>query len=791
MNKVITIFQWQKNNYPYWVVWIGPLILFGSLILAGRVVFWGTAYLQFLPWRAAGWEQISGGFFPLWNSYNGYGTPLLANYQSAFFYPPNILVWIFAFLKGNQGIALAQTVLVLLHLVMAGYGMVYLTKELGFSKLGQAVSAIAYSMSGYLVSRVSFISVNSVLTWVPWILFTGLHLAKQSSIKSTINSKYFSLAILFHVLLLLAGHAQIAWYTLVLSFFWMFTWSWHFHGCSKIGVTLGILVILIVFSVGLSAIQLIPTGEFLLQSQRASKVDFAYALNYSFWPWRFLTIISANLFGNPAHGNYWVTADNFWEDNIYTGVLSIVFAFTAIGRLVKNRYKNSSTSKIIALNSISVILLSAIFALGKFTPVFPFFYKYIPTFDMFQAPTRFNIWLVLSVSLLAGMGINTWRAPEGKWLYWSRLLAAGAIGITMTSITASYVLKSRVQETFVSGIAETGVLLSILLLINLFAPRSDKKPELSAPVMTLIVLVFLIGDLVYASWGVNPGIKMHTIATGKGSTFASSQLDAQNLIYIEDSTEQKLKFEKYFRFDSFINSGDWEDLTDFFIPNSNTLIGRAALNNFDPFITSRYEKFSKIIKSKITVAESEFNRFWAIGDVINTVQSPKNEAKNNQDEEYRIRWFDCAISSYGLSQSIELLNGIITNEALTKKVIIEGIRKDSGVCSDNKEKIIISNYQSNPNSIKFDVVAPSDGWLLQLSTNYPGWKVKIDGIEEQIYFGDILFRAIRLTKGSHLVEFYYQPASFILGFNITFCFLCIIFIYIILKNKKIKENITA
>ena len=134
MNKVTHVFHWLKNNYPFWVIWIGPIILFGSLILVGKVVFWGTAYLQFLPWRAAGWEQISDGFIPLWNSYNGYGTPLLANYQSAFFYPPNILVWIFAYLKGNQGIALAQTLLILLHLVMAGYGMVYLTKELGFLK---------------------------------------------------------------------------------------------------------------------------------------------------------------------------------------------------------------------------------------------------------------------------------------------------------------------------------------------------------------------------------------------------------------------------------------------------------------------------------------------------------------------------------------------------------------------------------------------------------------------------------------------------------------------------------
>ena len=166
---------------------------------------------------------------------------------------------------------------------------------------------------------------------------------------------------------------------------------------------------------------------------------------------------------------------------------------------------------------------------------------------------------VLLFHYLRELGINTWRAPEGKWLYWSRLLAAGAIGIAITSIAASYILKSRIQETFISGIAETGILLSILLLINLFAPRSGKNSELSTPVMTFIVLVLLIGDLVYASWGVNPGIKIDTFSTGKRSTFASSQAETQRLIYIDDSTEQKLKFEKYFRFDSFLHSGDGKD----------------------------------------------------------------------------------------------------------------------------------------------------------------------------------------------------------------------------------------
>ena len=292
---------------------------------------------------------------------------------------------------------------------------------------------------------------------------------------------------------------------------------------------------------------------------------------------------------------------------------------------------------------------------------------------MFQAPTRFSIWLVLAVSLLAGLGIEKWKKPEGKWLYWSRLLTAGAVGIAITSIAARFILRSRVQETFINGVAETGVLLSILLLINLFAPKGGKNREVSSPVMTLIIIVFLIGDLVYASWGVNPGIKIGTFSGGEAVTNFSTQPETQSMIYINDSTEQKLKFEKYFRFDSFIDSGGWEGLTNYFIPNSNILNRQTAFNNFDPFITARYENLSKMIIPKITAEDSEFNRFWAIGNVINTLQPPNMDSSNNQDETFRIRWFDCAISSQGLPQSVELLNNMITNETFMKKVVIEGI----------------------------------------------------------------------------------------------------------------------
>ncbi|NIT61083.1 MAG: hypothetical protein GWN00_34235, partial [Aliifodinibius sp.] len=82
-------------------------------------------------------------------------------------------------------------------------------------------------------------------------------------------------------------------------------------------------------AIALAAIQLLPTFEYLLESQRSAAVDFDFAMNYSFWPWRFLSLLTPDLFGNPALGDYWGFA-NYWEDAIYIGLIPFVLAVAAL-----------------------------------------------------------------------------------------------------------------------------------------------------------------------------------------------------------------------------------------------------------------------------------------------------------------------------------------------------------------------------------------------------------------------------------------------------------------------------
>ena len=148
------------------LICLGPLILFLPGLLQGGSLYWGTPMLQFVPWRELAFDILRSGHIPFWNPYSGMGAPLLANYQTAVFYPPH---WLFFFLPIDWG----QGLLVAGHLIFTAFGMRKLVRALGGSQLAQIISALAFSLSGYLIARAGFLSINAAAAWLPWIMYAA------------------------------------------------------------------------------------------------------------------------------------------------------------------------------------------------------------------------------------------------------------------------------------------------------------------------------------------------------------------------------------------------------------------------------------------------------------------------------------------------------------------------------------------------------------------------------------------------------------------------------------------
>jgi hypothetical protein len=770
---------------------VAPLILLLPIILTGKVLFWGTPSLQFIPWRAYVLEQLLSGVFPLWNPLNGMGAPLLANYQIALFYPPTWFLLIVGWITDVAWMAWAHTIIALCHIIWAGIGMAALMKRFGFSKSSQSASGISFALCGYFVARLGFFSMIWAGSWLPWLLLTASVIAfpgnnqVQKPTKSVLFPLVFCITMQF-----LAGHAQLTWYSLLLVFFWILVGGWKQGKVKQAIFVVFNYIKAVFFAILLASIQLIPTAEYLIESHRSSAVDYEMAMTYSFWPWRFLGLLAPNLYGNPGSGDYWGYA-SFWEDAVYIGVLPLILALITLP-LIWSKKDSDNRNRSIVRFLWSLVFISIILSLGKNTPIFPFLYRYIPTFEMFNAPTRYMIWFEISMVILAGIGFMYWKKPTGKGLYWLRLGTAGGFAVTLGAFLTSNFLQS-VKSTIIQATAISGLWLLGVGILTLTIPADHNSAK--RKIWNIAVLLWVGLDLIVAGSKLNPSIDRDFYEPGSVSHEELIEDLNGHRLYISKSDEYQLKFERFLRFEDFTPKENWTNFRYVLIPNFNLLEGISSANNFDPLLPGRYVEWMNYIE---VIGESQRDPWFQMMDV-QVVESENSRAIAGVDftlssEPGRLWWSQCAILTQNEDQSFEQLSAmmqLMDSEYDSSLVIIEDKNNEYNehemVCNEGGTQQIKLSIDM-PTRVLVDVNSSSAGYLVLADIWYPGWGVWIDGEKRPLLRANYLFRGVEVPEGDHNVEFRYQPLSFIIGFVISAVSWLMILIWVFLKKRKTKNE---
>lgn len=742
-----------------WVVYLpiiaAPMLLFGVPLLSGKVLYWGTAALQFVPWRALAFIQLDQGVLPLWNPLNGMGAPLIANYQLGFFYPPGWLTILGHWLAGTPGVAWMYTLLVPIHLVWAGIGMAVLLRSLGVKPLGQMIAGIGFGMCGYFVARASFFSMIWTGVWMPWVLWAASGIASPFSQKST--TKRYLWMVIICSMMLLAGHAQLSWYILLFSGIWVVVGACSYAGIKKALVSGFIYLGLVLIAFLLAGIQLIPTLEYLLESQRAAEYEYALAMTYSFWPWRLLTFLNADMFGNPGLGDYWGYAA-YWEDAVYLGVIPLLLALGTI-KCLFTRAKEQNKNGILFLWVMALIGL--IFAVGANTPIYPFLFKHVPSFNLFQAPARWMLWPVTSMCLLAGISSDRWRKPHGNVVRSARLGAAGFVAVLIGAGLASLMLpglKPGLMRGFMI-FAGLGMAFCILFL-TMPAEESSKRP-----LWVSIVVLIVSCDLVSANLFSNPYISSNFYRSDEFNVESLVRIGSR--IFISSKDEYDLKFNKYLRFSDTRNTLEFSDVRKSQIPNLNLLDGIDSANNFDPFVPARYDTWMQAVNAIPADERDPYLAFMGVDTVIQQNDSGDSEIKSlTIDKEEIIEVFTCMQPVSNAQEALNAtLNKIHAGDNSEQCIIIEA--SDVLMAVRYAGKAEISAFEKDYKHIKFRIDSNSPIWLRIGITWYPGWHVKIDGIKTPATHADYIFSGVYLSEGSHEVIYYYQPVSLWIGVGMT------------------------
>jgi hypothetical protein len=780
---------------PYLAIILVPFILYSPIILSGKALFWGVPSLQFIPWKVYALESLKQGILPLWNPLNGMGSPLIANYQLAFFYPPNWILFFLYFLGGISWMAWGHTILAAMHLAWAGLGMVKLTKKLGLSETGQVISGLSFALSGYLVARTGFFSLVWAASWLPWIVYSACNFAHPFKVNEVMNTelqidgeKYWTKLVkgIFSqinqflpltvciTLQLLAGHAQVTYFSLLFLTAWIIFSGFIQNGFKGIAKAVSLEFFAVLSGLLLSAIQLLPTAELLAQSQRSGFVDYETAMTYSFWPWRFMTLIAPNLFGNPGTGDYWGYG-NYWEDAVYIGLLPIILAVLPLFKALKRKTSAWQFRSLVIFLWITAAI-SFILALGKNTPIFPFLYQYIPTFDMFQAPTRFTLIAEFSMALLAGIGLEIIAKPVGKGLYWLRLSIMGGVAVTVGAFLAWRFL-GDIKSTFIYATAMAGFWSLLAGLIILEIPNGEKSKK----TWNYLVIVVVMMDLLVAGWKLNPGIESTFYNTPIQQATRLKDNPLKHRLYLSLSEEYVLKYERFLSFKSFSLNESWNNLRNVMLANLNLIDGIASANNFDPLLSSRYDRWMKTIDKLDGDDVIPWLQIMDVGlvekiDLSNDLGvkfEPLNGAK-------RYWWFPCAIHVMNGEEAWKNLEHSMLTKDLDKVIWEDGSSSEDQNCDpvDIEYEVLIETSQK----IVFQIQNSQGGYFVLSDAWFPGWNATLDGNPVAIVPANYLFRGIKLEVGSHLLEFEYRPRSFLIGSLISGISLVLLILLMSLKS---------
>jgi hypothetical protein len=551
---------------------------------------------------------------------------------------------------------------------------------------------------------------------------------------------------------LLSGHAQSAFYTILLALTWI---AWRSllsdlqpltSNFQRLVSALSFFFLALLFAVCLSALQLIPTYELLRLSPRATAAEYEFAATYSLWPWRLLTFIAPNLFGHPADHNFWGYA-TFWEDNAYVGLLPLIFALYVPYYLIRNAYRrwfNKQTnildqqkpgspatqfsSSQILLFGFLQILLSILLALGKNTPVFPFFYNHIPGFGLFQAPARMLIWYTFAICLWAGVGAHLWQASDRK-RYWSRLGIAGSLAMLALGIFGALYLNNPRTVTFGTGLvwAAGCGLVTFVLLLN----QNDSK------YWRWITLIFLVVDLGLSAVRATP------LSDRALYTLTPTYVPSSGRLYQFAADEYRVKFSELLRFKSF-DPLDPQAYRDSWLTNLNVLTNTPSANNFDPLLSARYVDF-------VTAMEGS-QQFLDLADV-SAIVKPMGAVTPRLGKPNRLRIVYSA-------QAVDSL------EAASAALRDPSFDPDSQVIVESQPDTIYG-LALDPNRYTQSVSLDQAGYVVLSDSYYPGWRVLVDDVPQPLLIANVNFRAVAVPSGTHTITFEYAPFSATLGLFIS------------------------
>ena len=747
----------SKKRSP-WLLWPVVLAFTACFVamtwpwLTGRVTIPWDAKAHFQPQIQFLADSLARGEWPFWNPYVFAGQVQIADPQSMIFSPP----FLFLALLNARPSLWAVDLTVLASMFGGGVALLAWFRDRGWHWAGALIAAIAFSFGGAMAWRIQHIGQVLSLAYLPLALLCLDRAIGRSSVM-------WGAAAGIVVGCIVLGRDQVALlcvYLLAAYAIWQLATSVDFRsGLIRRVVALGVGAV-----VGLAVIAIpVVLTALLAGGSNRPAIDYIGAGRGSLHPALLLTALMPDVFGAAGDmQDYWGPPSFAWRDTdlfiaqnvgqLYIGAIPFLLAMSALirGRLWEKEVR-------FFLIAASIMLL---YALGWFTPAFRLMYTLMPGVDLYRRPAD-AVFLVGALgAILAGYAAHLlfaqpWDRPAQKHL----AILAGLVLAAFVATLFAGLLIGRVDRVWMPIFSAVLFLGGGTLALAWARGRIALQPRLAACVLAGFAGVDLAWNngpntssaLPPAHYDVlEPATRNATIALLKARVEAGEtrrdRVELAGLGFHWPNASITHRLENTLGYNP-LRLGLYSSAT-----GAQDHVGLPDQRKFAPLMPSYRSRMADLLGLRFIATGAPVEQidtrlrpgdltFIARTADAYVYENPRALPRVLFAQEARKADFDALIKT-----------GVWPAFDPTRAVLLEEVEERA---ERRMGSAAIKHYSNT--DIVTDADSPDGGWVVLNDVWQPWWTATLNERDVPILRANVLFRAVQVPPGRHVVRFTFRP----------------------------------
>jgi hypothetical protein len=409
-------------------------------------------------------------------------------------------------------------------------------------------------------------------------------------------------------------------------------------------------------------------------------------------------------------------------------------------------------------------LVALLYALGKYTPVFYLLYEYLPGVSLYRRPADATFVLCGLLAIIGGYLIHRWLAgtlPLRRWQFAVAVLAVVAM-VAISIMLARWA--GMLESAALPLLWGCGFLLAavgVLALAQRLAPRN-------ATAAAFVLAIFCVADFVWnnapnESTGLPTSLygALHSDTNDETLALLKSKLEA---VAAPDRRDRVEMIGVAYHFP---NIGLIHDLDHLYGHNPLRLALFEDATGAPDTVAAVRGPFTPLLPSYRSPLEDLFGvRFLAFGQPIEKI----DPSVRPEDFPLVARTKDAYIY-----ENPRALPRVLLATQWQKADFAEMLQKGGWPEVDYRHTVLLENsppltpsgdvpgsvrvsrYENTKIDIETD--APSGGFVVLNDVWHPWWRATVDGKPADILKANVLFRAVVVPPGRHIVRFTFEPLS--------------------------------